>query len=113
MTDRHDELHDDALGALLRASAPDRFDAGFSGRVLTRRRAEEQSWAAGLQRQFFRVVPLAAAAALLLASMNWWSARSSHASVIDAALNLPQVSLATAYASSSYYASPDSATQMP
>jgi hypothetical protein len=109
----HDESRDDALSALLRANAPDRFDTGFSQRVFARLHAEEQSLAAALQRQFVRIVPLAAAASLLLASMNWWSSRSTHASVIDAALNLPQVNLATAYASSTYYESPDSATQMP
>ncbi len=107
-----DEPRDDAVGALLRANAPDRFDAGFTDRVLTRLR-EDQSLSAALQRQFVRIVPLAAAASLLLASINWWGGRSTHASVIDAALNLPQVNLATAYASATYYESPDAATPMP
>ena len=113
MTDHHDDTGDEALSALLRANVPDRFDPGFSQRVLIRLRAEEQSLAGALQRQFLRIVPLAAAASLLLASFNWWSARSTHASVIDAALNLPQVNLATAYASATYYDSPDAAPEMP
>jgi hypothetical protein len=106
--------HDDQpLTALLRANAPDRFDAGFTQRVLARLHAEEQTLAAALQRQFLRIVPLVAAASLLLAATNWWNARSTHTSVIDAALNLPQVSLATAYSSSTYYQSPDAVPQMP
>ena len=107
MIDNQKDARDESLSALLRANAPDRFEAGFSGRVLTRVRNEESSLAAALQRQFVRIVPLAAAAALLLASFNWWSARSTHTSAIDAALNLPQVNLATAYASTAYYESSD------
>ena len=110
MIDSQSDARDDGLSALLRATAPDRFDAGFSERVLTRLRNEESSLAAALQRQFVRIVPLAAAAALLLASFNWWSARSTHSSALDAALNLPQVSLATAYASPTYYESFDAPT---
>ena len=112
MIDNQSDVHDDGLSALLRANAPDRFDAGFSERVLTRLRNEQSSLAAALQRQFVRIVPLAAAAALLLASFNWWSARSTHTSAIDAALNLPQVNLATAYAST-YYESSDAPQGMP
>jgi len=107
MIDNQKDVHDEALSTLLRANAPDRFAAGFSERVLARVRNEESSLAASLQRQFVRIVPLAAAAALLLASFNWWSARSTHTSAIDAALNLPQVSLASAYASTAYYESSD------
>jgi hypothetical protein len=113
MIDHSDDARDDALSALLRASAPDKFGAGFADRVLTRVRAEEASLAATLQRQFVRIVPLAAAAALLLASLNWWNARSAHTSAIDAALNLPQVSIATAYASTAYYDNPDAPIGMP
>lgn len=113
MTNHHDESRDDAVGALLRANAPDRFAPGFSQRVLVRLRSDEQSLASALQRHFIRIVPLAAAASLLLASFNWWSARSTHASVIDAALSLPQVNLATAYASTMDYDSPDAAPVMP
>ena len=112
MTDDRNEPREEAIAALLRANAPDRFDAGFSERVLTRLRAEETSLTAALQRQFVRIVPLAAAASLVLAALNWWGARSTHTSVIDAALNLPQVSLATAYATNALYES-DAGTQMP
>ena len=113
MTDRDDENRDEGLRALLRANAPDRFEAGFDQRVLARLRAEEQSLATALQRQFVRIVPLVAAASLLLASFNWWSARATQASIVDAALNLPQVNLATAYASTTYYENSDAAPELP
>jgi hypothetical protein len=113
MTDHQNDARDDALGALLRANAPDRFDPGFSERVLARLHGEQLSLTAALQRQFLRIVPLAAAAALLLAAINWWGGRSTDASVIEAALNLPQVSLSTAYSSTASYEGADPTVGMP
>ena len=43
-----------------------------------------------LERQFRRVVPIAAAASLVLAAYNWWGARENASSPLDAALNLFQ-----------------------
>jgi hypothetical protein len=83
---------------LVRGAAPSAFAAGFADRVLTGVRASrEQPLSAALERQFVRIVPLAAAAALLLASYNWWGAHDSARNALEAALNLPQVTIATAY----------------
>lgn len=95
-------LSDDSVAALVRAAAPTGFDAGFGDRVLTRLRAErEMPLATALERQFRRVVPLLAAASLVLAVYNWWGAHASAGSAIDAALNLPRVTIASAYTPSS------------
>ena len=101
----HDDLRDDnPLASLVRSAAPDSFDSGFGDRVLTRlRSSSEPTLSTALERQFVRIVPLAAAAALILAGYNVWGARGTAASTIDAALNLPQVTIASAYASSSLY----------
>ncbi|HEX3867913.1 MAG TPA: hypothetical protein VHV78_14220 [Gemmatimonadaceae bacterium] len=100
MIDEPTHTHD-SLASLVRAVAPASFDAGFTERVLVRLHAErEASVSRALERQFRRVVPLLAAAALVMAAFNWWSARGTARSPIDAALNLPQVSVAAAYDSS-------------
>jgi hypothetical protein len=103
----HDDrspAHDDALESLVRAGAPESFSAGFADRVVARLRAErEGSVSAALERQFRRVVPILAAASLLLAAYNWWNARESSSSALEAALNLPRVTLSAAYEASLLY----------
>jgi len=95
---------DDALDALVRSAVPTSFAPGFSDRVATRLRADETvSLSDALERQVRRVVPLVAAASLLLAAYNWWGARGSSSSAFDAALNLPRVTLSAAYEPSSLY----------
>jgi hypothetical protein len=92
----------DRLTTLLRDSAPSAFEPGFADRVRARLGAA-QTLPHALERQFLRIVPLAAAAALLLAAFNWWDARGTTSSTLDAALNLPQVSVAAAYSASSLF----------
>ncbi|HEY4307326.1 MAG TPA: hypothetical protein VGM82_22835 [Gemmatimonadaceae bacterium] len=104
---------DEELERRLRDAAPNRFAAGFADRVAARL-AEAPEFARGaaidftatLERQFLRVVPLLAAASLILAAYSWWGGRQSSDSLIDATLRLPQVSIATAYQSEFIY--PDS-----
>ena len=111
----HDDLRDDdPLASLVRGAAPDHFEPGFGDRVLTRLHASsEPTLSSVLERQFLRIVPLAAAAALLLAGYNWWGARETASSMIDAALNLPQVTLASAYSTSSLYDITPATTETP
>jgi hypothetical protein len=96
MIDRRGDIE-----ALVRESAPSSFDEGFSGRVASRlRENRELSLTAALERQFRRVVPIAAAASLMLAAYNWWGGRDSGSSPLDAMLNLPRISLSSAYSTS-------------
>ena len=93
----------DAVEALVRESAASAFDAGFSDRVAARLRAPaEASVSDALERQVRRVVPLVAAASLMLAAYNWWGGRESASSALEAALNLPRVSLSSAYSTSTF-----------
>ena len=104
-------IRDDGLERRLRDAAPDRFAAGFSDRVVGRLVADGASFArastidftSALERQFLRVVPLLAAASLILAAYSWWGGRQTSDSLIDATLRLPQVSIATAYQSEFIY----------
>lgn len=106
--------HDDRLASLLGDAAPTAFQPGFGGRVRARLIVERaQTLPRALERQFMRIVPLAAAAALLLAAFNWWGARATSKSALDAALNLPQVSIAAAYASSTLFDATGARTEMP
>ena len=90
-----------SIGALVRESAAKNFGDGFGNRVGARLRATaESSVSAALERQFRRVVPIAAAASLMLAAYNWWGGRDSASSPLEAALNLPRVSLSSAYSTS-------------
>ena len=106
----HDRPTDAVLERLLAAdaSSPDapRFDAGFADRVMARVDAERIAlerdalpFDLELWRQFWRVVPAAAAAALLLGAVNWWAARGSGAPPLVGAAGLPAVTLATALSS--------------
>jgi len=91
----------DAVEALVRESAARAFDAGFSDRVAARLRATtDASVSDALERQVRRVVPLVAAASLMLGAYNWWGGRESASSALEAALNLPRVSLSSAYSTS-------------
>lgn len=111
----HDETPDtNPVAALVSDAAPERFDPGFGDRVLARLRAErEPSLSATLERQFLKLVPLVAAASLMLAAYNWWGARTTSSSAIDAALNLPQVTLGSAYSPSVLYGAAAGFTETP
>jgi hypothetical protein len=104
MTDDPHMSPTDPLNALVQGAAPSAFAPGFADRVRARLAAERaHALPHALERHFLRIVPLAAAAALLLAAYNWWGARETASSALDAALNLPQVTIASAYASSSMF----------
>jgi len=100
--DRHDGLE-----SRLRDAAPQRFADGFVDRVTARlanhgRRlhlvaTREIEFVEVLQRQFVRIVPILAAASMLLGAYSWWNGRGTADSLLDATLHLPQVSIATAY----------------
>ena len=100
--DRHEELE-----SRLRDAAPRHFADGFVGRVTSRIAndgprlrlvtAREADFADALQRQFVRIVPILAAASMLLGVYSWWNGRGTADSLLDATLHLPQVSIATAY----------------
>jgi len=112
--DDHPSSPGDALEFLVRAAAPHGFAAGFSSRVAARLRADGSvSFSEALERQVRRVVPIVAAASLILAAYNWWSARGSSTSAIDAALNLPRVTLSAAYEPSSLYDDTNSSVGTP
>lgn len=105
---------DDALESLVRSAAPTSFERGFSDRVAARLRADGgMSLSDALERQVRRVVPLVAAASLFLAAYNWWEARGSSLSALDAALNLPRVTLSAAYETSSLYGDATSSVGTP
>jgi hypothetical protein len=95
MTER-EEL-DQRVERLLRDAAPRSFEAGFSHRVIAKLHADEAPLASALERQFLRIVPILAAASLVMGAYNWWSARETSSSVISAVLRLPEVTLANAY----------------
>jgi hypothetical protein len=95
-----DRFGDDALARSLRNAAPHRFADGFVERVAARLRAQHSrvpSFDEVLQRQFLRIIPLAAAASLILGLYSWWGGRAISSSLIDAALRLPAVTIANAY----------------
>lgn len=112
---RHDPSSiDETTAQVVRSARPTGFAPGFRDRVVARLRAErEQSISRALERQFVRIVPLAAAAALLLAAYNVWGARGTAASPLEAALNLPQVTLATAYSPTSLFGDSGAAVDTP
>jgi hypothetical protein len=102
---------DEGLERTLRDAAPDRFAAGFADRVATRLGAgrgpaanrSTADFTVTLERQFLRIVPILAAASLLLGLYSWWGGRRTADSLLDATLRLPQVSIATAYQSEYLY----------
>ena len=104
MIEHDDGLADEGIKSLVRQAAPTSFGAGFSARVAARLRVgREPSMSVALERQVRRVVPLAAAASLMLAAYNWWGSRESASSTFEAALNLPRVSLSAAYSASTLF----------
>jgi hypothetical protein len=99
-----DAGHLDAAMARHRANAGTvSFDAGFADRVLARLERSsgdvvgEISPTIALERVFFKLAPLAAAAALLIATMNVISTRTSGQPLVDRVLGLKSVTLASAY----------------
>jgi hypothetical protein len=120
MTDPHprftsDEHQlDDPIALLVRASAPHSFVHGFRDRVLSSVRLRRDiSLVTALERQFIRIVPLAAAVTLLLAGYNWWGGRGTSATPLDAALNLPRVTLASAFAPAQLFGATIASTETP
>jgi hypothetical protein len=110
----HDPRLDPSIATLVRGAAPARFGDGFSARVLARVHAQrDSSLVHALERQFVRIVPLAAAATVLLAAYNWWGARATAASALDAALNLPQVTLSSAYSPATLFGVANTLTDTP
>ena len=99
---------EEELEKTLRDAAPRRFANGFADRVAARIATGAAAlptvdFGTVLERQFVRVVPLLAAASLVLALYGWWGGRSTSDSFLDAALHLPQVSLATVYGPEAFY----------
>jgi len=99
-----DATHLDAALTRYRASAGTvAFDAGFADRVLARLDAVSRDIAVdisptvALERMFFKLAPLAAAAALIIATMNVVTTRTSGQPLVDRVLGLKTVSLASAY----------------
>ena len=114
MIDHDDASSDDALESLVRSAAPASFERGFSERVAARLRDDGSlSLSDALERQVRRVLPFVAAASLVLAAYNWWNARGSSESALEAALNLPQVTLSAAYEPSSLYGDATSSVGTP
>jgi hypothetical protein len=93
----------DRTAELLRAARSDAFAHGFDDRVLRRWQLSQRAgdsatddWDRMLQRQFVRMAPLAAAAVLVLTVINA-GGRSQEQALLDAALDLPPVTLGSAY----------------
>jgi len=114
MIDDTDLPPTDRLASLVKDAAPTAFAPGFEDRVRARLAAERtQAVPRALEHYFVRIVPLAAAAALMLAAYNWWGERGTGDSLLDAALKLPQVSVASAYSASSLFGVTESETGTP
>ena len=114
---QHDSRRDDFDPRLTRRiadAAPNRFGAGFTPRVVQRLERERSvSLAATLEKQFLRVIPILAAASVMLAAYNWWGARNSSASAIDAMLRLPQATVASAYSTDALFGSAGQPMEQP
>ena len=72
------------------------FKPGFADRVMARLE-RQPSLADGMQAVFLRLAPLAAAAILILGTINLVHSRSTGQPFVDRVLSLQAVSLATAY----------------
>lgn len=81
--------------AALRASRAESFGPGFSDRVMARLALAPASLGKSMQHYFMWMTPALIAAILLLAFLN---IRSAGQASVGAALGLPQVTIATAYA---------------
>ena len=92
-----DETELEARMARLRQRAgPVAFEAGFADRVMARLE-RQASLTDGLRTAFVRLAPLAAAAVLVLATVNLMNTRTSGQPLLDRVLQLQPVSLAAAY----------------
>ena len=92
-----DETELEARMARLRQRAgPVAFEAGFADRVMARLE-QKASLTHGLQAVFLRLAPLAAAAVLVLGTINLMNTRSSGRPFLDRVLQLQTVNLAAAY----------------
>jgi hypothetical protein len=87
---------EDRMAQIRQLTSPAAFDAGFADRVMARLE-RPRALADGLQRGFVRLVPLAAAAALLLGAVNLINSRASGLSLADRVLGLQPVTVAAAY----------------
>lgn len=90
-TDIEDRMHQ-----IRQMSMPAAFDAGFADRVMARLE-RPRVLADGLERGFVRLVPLAAAAALLVGALNLVNSRASGLSLTDRVLGLQPVTVAAAF----------------
>ena len=93
----HEGLHRGARARVRAGKIRRRFR---QPRCIAASRDRRASVSAALERQFRRVVPIVAAASLMLAAYNWWGGRDSASSPLEAALNLPRISLSSAYSTS-------------
>ena len=94
MRDNHQDI-ERALSRYRAMRGVTAFDAGFADRVMARLAAPRRL-ADGLQTVFWRVTPLAVAAALLLTTMNLLNTQASQQSLMDRVLGLPGITVATA-----------------
>jgi peptidoglycan/LPS O-acetylase OafA/YrhL len=103
----------DTLGPIIRDAEDRRFEAGFSGRVMERLRAEAEApvivLSRTLGRQFLRLAPIAAAVLVALSAYSLLGlGASSGQSVLETALGLEPLTVETAYAlDQSFYAAND------
>jgi hypothetical protein len=96
MTSYDDNNQLPRIEAVLRAQRADAFAPGFSDRVMARlARAPRLTLGTSMQRYFAWMTPALVAAILLLAVLNM---RAAGQTGVGAALGLPQVSVAVAYA---------------
>jgi hypothetical protein len=97
---RDDEQEIEAQLARYRAmTEPVQFDAGFTDRVMSRL-ATQPRFADVLQSRFWRVGPLALAAAMLLATVNVLDTRAQSQSMLDRVLGIAPASVSSADGSS-------------
>lgn len=90
------EPTEDDLHRLRTVAGPASFTPGFADRVMARR-AAMRSAPEALQYVFVRLAPLAAAAVLVMSTINFVSASGRGQPVVDRVLGLPTVSLVSAY----------------
>jgi len=84
------------MAQIRQLTMPAAFDAGFADRVMARLE-RPRALTDGLQRGFVRLVPFAAAAALVFGAMNLINSRASGLPLVDRVLGLQPVTVATAY----------------
>ena len=94
-TDDLDDI-EDRMAQIRQLTMPTAFDAGFADRVMARLE-RPRALSDGLARGFVRLVPLAAAAALVFGAMNVINTRASGLPLVDRVLGLQPVTVATAY----------------